>query len=204
MGTATAGPPSRGNALGELELIAAIETALADRSGRLVRWTGDDAAVTRARPYAITSIDTLVDGVLDRLHGPITAMTTAGAHVSEACRVHDRRLAWLRRLWEFLRVRLDQRDDAVLGPVLRAADMTNRKTHEGGHNERPIAELLHEFRRERERFVARLDAWDESLVSLTALHPRLNQPLRVIDLAFFIAEHDDHHLTRMTELARQG
>jgi thiamine-monophosphate kinase len=51
------------NAVGELELIAAIESALADRSGRLVRWTGDDAAVTRARPYAVTSIDTLVDGV---------------------------------------------------------------------------------------------------------------------------------------------
>ena len=49
--------------MGELELIAAIETALADRSGRLVRWTGDDAAVTRARPFAVTSIDTLVDGV---------------------------------------------------------------------------------------------------------------------------------------------
>jgi thiamine-monophosphate kinase len=49
--------------VGELELIAAIETALADRSGRLVRWTGDDAAVTRARAYAVTSIDTLVDGV---------------------------------------------------------------------------------------------------------------------------------------------
>jgi len=49
--------------VGELELIAAIETALSDRSGRLVRWTGDDAAVTRARPFAVTSIDTLVDGV---------------------------------------------------------------------------------------------------------------------------------------------
>ena len=49
--------------MGELELIAAIETALTDRSGRLVRWTGDDAAVTRARPFAVTSIDTLVDGV---------------------------------------------------------------------------------------------------------------------------------------------
>ena len=49
--------------MGELELIAAIETALADRSGRLVRWTGDDAAVTRARAFAVTSIDTLVDGV---------------------------------------------------------------------------------------------------------------------------------------------
>ncbi|HEV7846023.1 MAG TPA: AIR synthase related protein, partial [Thermoleophilaceae bacterium] len=49
--------------MGELELIAAIETAISDRSGRLVRWTGDDAAVTRARAYAVTSIDTLVDGV---------------------------------------------------------------------------------------------------------------------------------------------
>ena len=49
--------------MGELELIAAIEAALSDRSGRLLRWTGDDAAVTRARPIAVTSIDTLVDGV---------------------------------------------------------------------------------------------------------------------------------------------
>ena len=57
-GTGTAPRP-----LAELELIRAIESALADRSGRLVRWTGDDAAVTRARPFAVTSIDTLVDGV---------------------------------------------------------------------------------------------------------------------------------------------
>jgi hypothetical protein len=26
--------------------------------------------------------------------------------------------------------------------------------------------------------------------------------MRVLDMAFFTAEHDDHHLTRMTELAR--
>jgi thiamine-monophosphate kinase len=58
MGTGTARRP-----LAELELIRAIESALADRSGRLVRWTGDDAAVTRAGPFSVTSIDTLVDGV---------------------------------------------------------------------------------------------------------------------------------------------
>ncbi|HEX4960934.1 MAG TPA: DinB family protein [Thermoanaerobaculia bacterium] len=92
-------------------------------------------------------------------------------------------------------------DDFLAGAaVLRAADMTNRKTHEAGHNLRPIAELLGDFRRERESFVARLDAWDPALVSLTGLHPRLQQPMRVIDLAFFTAEHDDHHLTRMSEL----
>ena len=61
---ATAPPcPASPGFVGELDLIAAIEATLSDRSGRLVRWTGDDAAVTRARPFAVTSIDTLVDGV---------------------------------------------------------------------------------------------------------------------------------------------
>jgi len=95
-------------------------------------------------------------------------------------------------------------DDFLAGAeVLRAADMTNRKTWEGRHNERPLAELLRDFRRERLAFVARLDAWDPELLSLTALHPRLRQPMRVLDMALFTAEHDDHHLTRMTELIRK-
>jgi thiamine-monophosphate kinase len=47
----------------EVALIRSIEAALTDRSGRLVRWTGDDAAVVRARPLAVTSIDTIVEGV---------------------------------------------------------------------------------------------------------------------------------------------
>jgi thiamine-monophosphate kinase len=50
-------------AVAELRLIEAIQEAIADRSGRLLRWSGDDAAVVRARPLAVTSIDTVVDGV---------------------------------------------------------------------------------------------------------------------------------------------
>lgn len=94
-------------------------------------------------------------------------------------------------------------DDFLAGAeVLRAADMTNRKTWEAHHNDRPIADLLADFRRERALFVARLDAWDPDLLAITARHPRLRQPMRVIDMALFTAEHDDHHLARMTELAR--
>jgi thiamine-monophosphate kinase len=47
----------------ELDLIRAIQGAISDRGGRVVRWSGDDAAVVRARPFAVTSIDTVVDGV---------------------------------------------------------------------------------------------------------------------------------------------
>ncbi len=47
----------------ELELIASIRRALGEPGDRVVRWTGDDAAVVRSRPLAVTSIDTLAEGV---------------------------------------------------------------------------------------------------------------------------------------------
>jgi len=47
----------------ELDLIAAIERLLSPPHARVVRWVGDDAAVVRARAFAVTSIDTVVEGV---------------------------------------------------------------------------------------------------------------------------------------------
>jgi thiamine-monophosphate kinase len=47
----------------ELELIEALHEALGPAGPRVVRWLGDDAAVVRARGYAVTSVDTMVDGV---------------------------------------------------------------------------------------------------------------------------------------------
>jgi len=86
--------------------------------------------------------------------------------------------------------------------TLTAADMTNQKTHEANHNAHSIESILSDFRKERMAFVARLDSYDEEFVARTALHPRLNVKIRIIDLAFFIAEHDDHHLARISELKR--
>lgn len=86
--------------------------------------------------------------------------------------------------------------------VLRAADMTNRKTEEAGHNSARLEDLLALFRSARESFVRRLEAMSEEEVARTALHPRLGKQMRVIDLALFVAEHDDHHLASITELSR--
>jgi thiamine-monophosphate kinase len=47
----------------ELRLITAIQRAVESRGERVVRFTGDDAAVVRARPLAVTSIDTVVEEV---------------------------------------------------------------------------------------------------------------------------------------------
>jgi thiamine-monophosphate kinase len=47
----------------ELELIDALERVLLAEDPRVLRWLGDDAAVVRARGYAVTSVDAMVDGV---------------------------------------------------------------------------------------------------------------------------------------------
>lgn len=49
--------------MGERELIGAIERALHARGGRVLRGPGDDAAVVAAEPVAVTSVDTVVEGV---------------------------------------------------------------------------------------------------------------------------------------------
>lgn len=83
-------------------------------------------------------------------------------------------------------------------PEIIPADMTNKKTHEADHNSRDTAGILSDFRTAREQFVERLDDLNEEQVNAFATHPRLNTKMRVIDLAFFIAEHDDHHLAVIT------
>ena len=81
--------------------------------------------------------------------------------------------------------------------TLRAADITNTKTTAAGHNTKPIAELFSRFLNARNSLIKRIENFDEATASLTALHPRLKQPMRLIDSLFFAAEHDDHELTKI-------
>jgi uncharacterized damage-inducible protein DinB len=87
---------------------------------------------------------------------------------------------------------------------LRAADLENRKTYEANHNDRSIDELLDQFRSTRNDIVARLEALSDEELRREALHPRLKQPMTAVDLFFFVAEHDDHHLACITEALRLG
>lgn len=84
--------------------------------------------------------------------------------------------------------------------TLRAADMSNARTTAAGHNAKPVDELLKQFRDARNRLIDRVSNFDEATASLTALHPRLQTPMRLIDSLFFVAEHDDHELTKIRKL----
>ena len=86
--------------------------------------------------------------------------------------------------------------------ALHAADMSNRKTYEAKHNDLPIESILSAFRRERTATVNTLEELDAEVFSRVALHPRLNVDMRLVDMLFFQAEHDDYHLARISELRR--
>jgi len=98
---------------------------------------------------------------------------------------------------------LGRLDDLVNGlPELRVADLTNQKTHEANHDATEITILQQGFREQREQFVNRLMGLNDEQLLNASLHPRLKTPMRIIDLAYFVAEHDDHHLANVREISR--
>lgn len=85
---------------------------------------------------------------------------------------------------------------------LRPADITNRVTSHKNHNADTIENLLLNFRSSRKKLVERFEQFDIQGAGQSANHPRLSKPMRVIDLAYFIAEHDDHHLVKIGEIVK--
>lgn len=146
--------------------------------------------------------------ILERLRGAPARVEEKAARIHERTRLqkpgddwsiqeHLGHLVDLEGLWA-------RRTEELIGGSgeLSAADMSNRATRERDHNTRAIAAICAEFRVARGNWVARLDGCSDGDVSRTSIHPRLKRPFRLIDLCFFVAEHDDHHLAIVTRLAR--
>jgi len=100
---------------------------------------------------------------------------------------------WLARVNDFI----------AGGDQLTVADLKNRKTDEANHNARELAKILAEFRAARFRLVDHVRTLEPALFSRSMLHPRLKQPMRLVDHLYFVAEHDDHHLATIHEIVHR-
>ena len=78
--------------------------------------------------------------------------------------------------------------------------MNNQKTIDENYNSKNIDEILLKFKVKRTAFSNKIKILDKSDLKRIVFHPRLQQNLRLIDMAFFICEHDDHHINRMYEI----
>jgi DinB superfamily len=70
----------------------------------------------------------------------------------------------------------------------------------GDYNQQPIQEVLSFFKEQRTNNIARYRNLEPPDLQKSSQHPRLNVPLTPVDLAWFDAEHDDHHLVTINEL----
>jgi hypothetical protein len=92
-------------------------------------------------------------------------------------------------------------DEFIAGvDALSAADMSNRRTHEAGYNDVVTRTILDYFRARRGELVERLEELSDEQIARSAMHPRLQKPMRLVDWTYFVAEHDDHHVARIREL----
>ncbi len=141
------------------------------------RYTGSAGSITR---------DVSGDALVARTEDKWSAQEHAG-------HLFDLESLWMARV-----------DDLLSGgDTLTVADLRNRRTHEANHNARPLTEILAEFRTARLTLVDRLAQLEPALYSHSMPHPRLQQPMRLVDHLYFVAQHDDHHLAKIWELIQR-
>jgi hypothetical protein len=152
---------------------------------------------------------TAADAVCHRLRHTPARLQQVLLHVPEeelnykpggkwSLKEHTGHLAILEALWRArLNDFLEQKDS------LTPADLDNKATDEALFNQYSITSLLDRFLKERTATLALIGTLDIHDGSHTSLHPRLNKQMRIIDHLYFVAEHDDHHLSSVREMILQ-
>jgi N-acetylglutamate synthase-like GNAT family acetyltransferase/uncharacterized damage-inducible protein DinB len=80
------------------------------------------------------------------------------------------------------------------------ADLNNTATDIALFNQCNIEKILSDFQQERALTIQQLKQYKGEDFKQSLHHPRLNQPMRIIDLMYFVAEHDEHHLNHIFKI----
>ena len=86
---------------------------------------------------------------------------------------------------------------------LRDADLENRATGDAKFNDVEMESLIDQFNSNRNLLIGKLESTPITLLETISIHPRLEVPMRIVDVAYFVAEHDDYHLARIAQIHRQ-
>lgn len=79
-------------------------------------------------------------------------------------------------------------------PEMSPADLNNTATYESSFNDTAIQTLIERFSKTRNKTMSFLNDLKQDTFLQSSIHPRLQRPMRIIDMMHFVAEHDDHHL----------
>ncbi len=83
------------------------------------------------------------------------------------------------------------------------ADLNNSATDNASFNQYNIEKIANDFQQERKHTIRLLESFNKKDLSNSVYHPRLNQRMRIIDLMYFVAEHDEHHLNHILKICNR-
>jgi uncharacterized damage-inducible protein DinB len=95
-------------------------------------------------------------------------------------------------------------EDFLIGRhSLTPADMSNTATEYADHNSAQLDDILDDFYMARTALVQHIETLEPRDFQRAARHPRLRRRMRLVDWMLFTAEHDDHHLGVIADLAQR-
>jgi len=144
--------------------------------------------------------------ILERLEGTSFRIANKVKNIDEdhATRVVDGKWSIKKEIGHLIDLEplwIGRADDLLNGvDILGEADLANKKTHISNHDSRSLDSLLSEVNDLRTDLIKKIRSFSNEDIERTALHPRLKTPMQIVDLAYFVAEHDDHHLSQISWL----
>lgn len=139
---------------------------------------------------------------LERLDGTITRIENKVRGIDEATLSQKLDGKWsikqnIGHLAEVDEIALKRMDEMKSGvPVMSPAVFEPKLDY----NAMPVMKVIEYFRQNRNANVEKYRSLSEEDLAKSSLHPRLKVQMNPVDLAYFDAEHDDHHLVRINTI----
>jgi hypothetical protein len=138
---------------------------------------------------------------LDRLEGTMARIKSKVSNVGEAIlseRFNDK---WSVKQHIGHLAEVDTIGNKRIGEMLTGVPILSRAVFEPqNYSPWPIEKVLEFFNRSRMANLAAYRSLSINDLSKSSMHPRFDLAMTPVDLAWFDAEHDDHHLVRFTEI----
>lgn len=139
---------------------------------------------------------------IERMKGTIARLESKVIGVPEEILSHQLDGKWsvkqnIGHLAEVDEIAIKRIDEMVAGvPIMSPAVFEPRRDY----NKQSVHEVVAFFLKNRTKNIDRYETLSEDNIGKSSLHPRLKVMMTPVDLAWFDAEHDDHHLVRMNEI----
>jgi len=92
-------------------------------------------------------------------------------------------------------------DEFIAGEkLLSPADMSNKRTNEADYNKLSLEDLNTQFLTCRKEFLVKLKTVPSEALMRKAFHGRLNNDMKLLDMLYFMNEHDLHHIESIKNL----